>query len=522
MTDLLLGSPLLTIFLVVALGAIVGVIPFGPLRLGAAGALFVGLAIGNTVPDMADKMGMIQNLGLALFVYTVGLSAGQTFFSDLVRQSKLMIASIGVLIVGAFVTIFGGIALGFKPDFSVGIFAGSTTNTPALAAASAATGNEAPAVGYSLAYPMGVIFGIIFVALIVGRPWKGINDTESLAGKHLAAVTANVEKRCEIRRVPGWQEERIRMSYLRRGDDQRVVSPGEVLLPGDRVVIVGLEEDVTAAVDAVGTEVDEHLADDRSIVGFRSFVVSRKELAGRSIASLNLPAHFGAMITRVNRGDLELLAADDLRLELGDRIAVVYPRPEEEAIVNYFGNSQRKISEVDAIGLGLGLVAGLLLGMIQISLPGGSSFSLGAAAGPLLVGMILGYLQRTGPLVWQLPLSANLTIRQLGLLLFLAAVGIASGPAFTNTAFTAQGGKGIALGAVVAIVVVVLTALAGKLLGLSAPRTAGAMAGILGQPAILAFASSKVNDERIESGYAALFALGMIVKIVLVSLILMF
>lgn len=367
MTDLLLGSPLLTIFLVVALGAIVGVIPFGPLRLGAAGALFVGLAIGNTVPDMADKMGMIQNLGLALFVYTVGLSAGQTFFSDLVRQSKLMIASIGVLIVGAFVTIFGGIALGFKPDFSVGIFAGSTTNTPALAAASAATGNEAPAVGYSLAYPMGVIFGIIFVALIVGRPWKGINDTESLAGKHLAAVTANVEKRCEIRRVPGWQEERIRMSYLRRGDDQRVVSPGEVLLPGDRVVIVGLEEDVTAAVDAVGTEVDEHLADDRSIVGFRSFVVSRKELAGRSIASLNLPAHFGAMITRVNRGDLELLAADDLRLELGDRIAIVYPRPEEEAIVNYFGNSQRKISEVDAIGLGLGLVAGLLLGMIQIS-----------------------------------------------------------------------------------------------------------------------------------------------------------
>ncbi|QJC22056.1 aspartate:alanine exchanger family transporter [Arcanobacterium buesumense] len=522
MTALLLESPLLTVFVVVALGAVVGIIPFGPLRLGAAGALFVGLAIGNAVPDVASSMGMIQNLGLALFVYTVGLSAGQTFFADLIRQSKLMIASIGVLILGAVTTIVGGMILGFTSDFSVGIFAGATTNTPALAAASAATGNEIPAVGYSLAYPMGVIFGIIFVSLVVGRQWPGKSDTQSLAGKHLSAVTANVDKKLEIRRIPGWQEERIRMSYLRRGDDQRVVSPGEVLLPGDRVVVVGLPDDVELAVSAIGTEVDEHLADDRSIVGFRSFVVSRKELAGRSIASLSLPAQFGAMITRVHRGDLELLAADDLRLELGDRIAVVYPRSEESAIESYFGNSQRKISEVDAIGLGLGLALGLLVGMVEISLPGGTSFSLGAAAGPLLVGMVLGNLQRTGPLVWQLPLSANLTIRQLGLLLFLAAVGIASGPAFAKTAFTSQGLKAGLLGAVIAIVVVGLTGLVGRMLDLSAPRTSGAMAGILGQPAILAFAVSKVNDERIESGYAALFALGMIVKILLVSLILLF
>ncbi|WP_216388256.1 aspartate:alanine exchanger family transporter [Arcanobacterium phocae] len=522
MTALLLESPLLTIFVVVALGTIVGAIPFGPLRLGAAGALFVGLAIGNAVPDIADSMGMIQSLGLALFVYTVGLSAGQTFFADLVRQSKLMIASIGVLLVGAAVTVAGGILLGFDSDFSVGIFAGATTNTPALAAASAATGTEAPAVGYSLAYPMGVIFGIVFVALIVGRNWTGKNDTESLAGKHLSAVTANVEQKLEIRRVPGWQEERIRMSYLRRGDDQRVVSPGEVLLPGDRVVVVGLPDDVECAVGVIGSVVDEHLADDRSIVGFRSFVVSHKALAGRSIASLNLPAQFGAMITRVHRGDVELLASDDLRLELGDRIAVVYPRSEEKAIEKYFGNSQRKISEVDAIGMGLGLAVGLLVGMVAISLPGGTTFSLGAAAGPLLVGMVLGNLQRTGPLVWQLPLSANLTIRQLGLLLFLAAVGIASGPAFADTAFTAQGVKAGLLGAGIAILVVGLTAIAGRLLGLSAPRTAGAMAGILGQPAILAFASSKVHDERIESGYAAIFALGMIAKIIFVSLILLF
>lgn len=522
MVDILMTSPLMTVFLVVALGAMVGLVPLGPLRLGAAGALFVGLVIGNVAPELADDMALIQSLGLALFVYTVGLAAGQTFFADLKRQSGLMLASIGVLFVGALVTVAGGKALGFDSALSVGVFAGATTTTPALAAATTQTGNDIPAVGYSLGYPMGVVFGIIIVAAIVGKTWAGTKDTPSLAGQKLHAVTARVNRNIAVRDVPGWRTQRIRMSYLRRGGAQRVVSPGEDLIPGDEVVVVGLPDDVEVAVDAIGSELPRHLADDRSQVQFTSFVVSRSALAGRSIADLSLSSRFGAMITRVQRGDLELLASEDLHLELGDRLAIVYPRGEEDSITDFFGNSERKISEVDAGGLGLGLVIGLLLGMIGISLPGGSTFSLGAAAGPLVVGMVLGYLQRTGPIVWQLPLAANLTIRQLGLLLFLAAVGIASGPAFAQTAFTADGVKALVLGAGIVVVVLGLTALAGRVLGLSAPRTAGAMAGILGQPAILAYASGKVADERIESGYAAIFALGIIVKIVLVGVILAF
>ncbi|NLI04051.1 MAG: transporter [Actinomycetaceae bacterium] len=520
--SVLMESPLLTIFLVVALGGIVGVIPFGPLRFGAAGALFVGLFIGNLAPGLADQMGLIQSLGLALFVYTVGLAAGQTFFADLRRQSRLMAAVIAVLIVGAVVAIIGGKMLGFDPALTVGVFAGSLTATPALAAATAATGSGVPAVGYSLGYPLGVVVGILVVAWVINRTFPGTNDTPSLAGQQLRAVTANVEKTVQVRKVPGWKQQLIRMSYLQRGSTQRVISPGEDLLPGDRVVIVGLPDDVDRAVNAIGSQLREHLADDRSEVQFKSFVVSRSRLAGRSIADLNLSSRFGAMITRVQRGDLELLASEDLHLELGDRLAVAYPRPEEANLEEFFGNSERKISEVDAVGLGLGLAAGLFLGTIELHLPGGTIFSLGAAAGPLIVGMVLGYLQRTGPLVWQLPLAANLTIRQLGLLLFLAAVGIASGPAFADTAFSMLGLKAGLLAAVIAAVVLILTALAGRLLGLSAPRTAGAMAGILGQPAILAFASAKVLDERIESGYAALFALGIIIKIVLVSLVLAF
>ena len=180
------------------------------------------------------------------------------------------------------------------------------------------------------------------------------------------------------------------------------------------------------------------------------------------------------------------------------------------------------MTQVDAVGLGLGMVLGLLLGMIEVSLPGGGTFSLGSAAGPLIVGMVLGYLQRTGPLVWQLPIAANETIRQLGLLLFLAAVGIASGPAFADTAFSMTGLKSLAVGAIIAAVVLIAVAGSGRVLGVSAQRTAGTMAGAFGQPALLSFAQSKEQDERLESGYASVFALAMIVKILLVYVIVAF
>lgn len=522
MTALLSASPLMTIFLVVALGAILGAIPFGPLRFGAAGALFVGLVVGYIAPDLGEQMALVQQIGLALFVYTVGLSAGQTFFKDLKSQRAIMLASLGALVLAAAVAVGGAALLNMPIDLTSGIYAGALTTTPALAAASAIAGTAAPAVGYSLSYPAGVVVGIIIVAIIINRPWPGKHDTPSLAGQHLKAVTALATRDVNIRSIPGWRDQRIKMSYIRSGNVTRVIAPGEMLHANDQVVVVGLPDDVDAAVQSIGYALPEHLADDRSIVDFRQFLASRPEIAGKTIAELNLAARYGAVVTRIIRGDLEVLAADDARVELGDRLWVAYPRDESHRLAEFFGNSHNSVAEVDAIGLGLGIVAGVLLGMVEFSLPGGATFSLGSAAGPLIAGMILGYLQRTGPLVWQLPQGANLTVRQMGLLLFLASVGIASGPAFAQTAFTATGARAIGLGVAVAAVAMGIMALAGKLLGLSARRTAGTMAGILGQPALLAFAQTKATDERIESGYATIFALGIVVKILIISIILMF
>jgi putative transport protein len=517
--DVLASAPLLTIFLVVALGTALGAVPFGPVRFGAAGALFVGLALGAVDPRLGEGLALVQTLGLALFVYTVGLAAGSTFFRDLRRQLPLMSVAVGVLaLAGGTAIALGGLA-GLSGPLRAGAFTGALTSTPALAAATTASGSTEPAVGYALGYPFGVTVAIVAVAVVVGRRWPSRRDPEPAAGLALDAVTAQVDRPTILSAVPGFADGRVRMSYLSRDGRTRVVAPNEQLQPGDRVVVVGPAPAVADAVAHLGALVDEHLADDRTAVDNQRFVVSEPSIAGRTVAELDIPGRFGGVITRVRRGDLDLLARDDLTLELGDRVLAVVPRDELAAVSAFLGDSERRVSEVDALSVGIGMALGLLLGLLTIPLPGGAAFALGSAAGPLLVGMVLGRLERTGPIVWGLPRAANLTIRQLGLLFFLAAVGLASGQAFASEAFTATGARVVAV--VVAVVgLVCVTFLAGaRWIGVSAPRAAGALAGLIGQPAILAYAGSRVTDERVEAGYAALFALGIIAKILAVQLI---
>lgn len=515
--ELLASSPLLAIMVVVALGAAVGMVPFGPIRFGAAGALFVGLAVGALVPGVGEGLGVVQQLGLGLFVYMVGLAAGETFFADLRRQLPLMSLGLATAVL-AFATAVGvGLLLGLDAGFITGTFAGALTSTPALAAATDATGSPNAAVGYSIGYPVGVVLAIVAVGLLVARRWPDSKDPRSAAAEGIVATSTYVEREASLRRVPGWTDETIKMSYLVRDGRTRVLAPGEHLQEGDRVLVVGAPAAVQAAVAFLGHASKGALTDDRQAVDFRRFVVSNPAVAGRTVAQLNLPSRFGGVLTRVLRGDTDLLARDDLVLQLGDRVLAVFPHAEMDAIARHLGDSERKVSEVDALALGLGLSLGLLLGAVTVPLGGGSSFSLGSAAGPLVVGMVLGALHRTGPLNWDVPLPANLTIRQLGLLLFLAAVGLASGPAFAASAFTATGLRAAGLAVAVVAVSAVAFFVGGRLLGLSAPRAAGGLAGFVGQPAVLSFATAKVDDDRIEAGYAALFALGIIVKILLVQ-----
>ena len=519
MFDLLAASPLLTIMLVVSLGTLLGAIPFGPVRFGAAGALFVGLALGAMDARLGTGLGLVQTLGLALFVYTVGIAVGARFFRELRRQLPLMAVSVLVLGLAALAVVALGRLLAISPAVRGGVYAGALTSTPALAAAIAKAGSQDPAIGYALSYPVGVTLAILALAIVLARSWQARRDPLPMAGRSLIDLSVEVEHPCRMEDVPGMGDHSVRFSYLSHDGQIRVVKSDDEFQLGDRVVIVGPEEPVQQAVQYLGRRVHHHLAHDRSTVDYRRILVSDPRIAGRTIGELDIPGRFDGIVTRLRRGDLDMLAADDTVVELGDRLRVVVPRGQLQSVASYLGDSERKVSEVDALTLGIGVALGLLLGLIAVPLPGGIKLALGPAAGPLVVGMILGRLERTGPLVWGLPSSANLTIRQLGLLLFLATTGLASGQAFAGQAFTGLGLR-IAVAAVITVAVSAALILPlARTLGFSTARAAGGLAGFIGQPAILAYVNGRTVDERVDAGYATLFALSLIVKILLVQVI---
>ena len=520
MASLFASSPLLALFVVVALGAAIGAIRIGPLRFGAAGALFVGLVVSALHPEVvSNHMSIVQPMGLAFFVYCVGISAGATFFQNLRKQTNLLALTTIVCVVGALIALVGGRLLGLSSGLTSGLFTGALTAAPALDTATRLTGDPNAAVGYAFGYPVGVIGGILIVTITVTRKWVGPKDTPSLAGSSLEAVSIRVSKHINTREIDAWRDQRVRLSYLRRDGRTRVTAPGEDLLPGDHVVMVGDPKSIKETAPLLGEILDHNLEDDRSDLAFERIVVSNPDVAGRSVCELNVTKRFGAVITRVRRGDLDLLARDDLDLQLGDHVAVVVPTDELDDIAEWLGDSERRVAEVDGMAFGIGLVLGLLLGIVSFPLPGGQGFQLGAAAGPLIVGMLLGALRRTGPLVWTLPAAANLTIRQIGLMLFLAALGLNAGPQFASLLGSPEGWRAALLAAVMVVVCCAIQALGAKFIGLSSARAAGGIAGFLGQPAVLQAADARVTDERIEAAYATLFAFAIIVKILLLPVI---
>ena len=526
MLDLLAATPVLVLFLVMALGSALGAVRLGPVRFGAAGALFVGLAVGALDPRFGEGLDVLQAVGLALFVYTTGLAAGATVFRDLRTQTRLILgASVLIVLVGA-ACLAAVRLLGLDAGMVGGMFAGMTTASPALDTATAAAGGSPrPAIGLAIGYPVGVLVSLLVLTAVGRRPLRGHRDPAPASAAGLLTVTVEVERAMTVREIPGIaatagrSDGQVRMSYLLRAGAVRVARPEDSLEVGDRLLLVGVPDAVRTAAQALGHVVPEHLADDRSVVDYRRFVVSDPQIAGRTVAQLRIPARFGGIVTRVRRGDRDLLAVPDMTLHLGDRVRVVVPRERMPEISALMGDSERRITEVDWTSAGLGIALGVIAGLVAVPLGGGASVALGAAAGPLVVGLVLGRLERSGPLVWTMPSSANLTVRHLGLVLFLACVGLASGHSFAAVALSGTGLRVALLAAVLTAASVLAVRELGRWLGMSTPRTLGAMAGFVGQPVLLGHVHTLTDDERAETGYSALFAVGMVVKILVVQAI---
>ncbi|MFJ8045485.1 aspartate:alanine exchanger family transporter [Kitasatospora sp. NPDC096147] len=515
--------PWVTVFAVIAAGSLLGLARLGPVRLGAAGVLFAGLLVGALDPDIGPAVPAgVSVLGLALYVYTVGLESGPAFFRELRPQLAVMAGAVVALVVTAVVVgLLGSKVFGISGPYLAGGYAGIGTTTPGLAAAQAASEDPAqPAVGYAIGYPLAVVVTILFVAgLAAVRSWPGRRDPGEDLPRRLETLTVAVRRAVDWAEVPGADRGRVLASVVQRaGGPPEVAHAVGRLVPGDRVVVVGGPDAVRAAVAELGDRADEHLLDRRDRVDYRRVLLTNPDLAGRTVAELDLAGRFGAMVSRVRRGDQELLAHDDLLLQLDDRLRVVMPRERSDEVSRYLGDTEAKVSEVSAVSLGIGLALGFLIGIPSLTI-GSATLSLGTAAGPLVMAMLLGWLRRTGPLVWTLPTRANLTLRQIGLLLFLACVGLTSGYAFRQNAFSLFGLKLLTVLLISALLSYALMVLAARLLGQSRPRTMGLLAGYVGNPAITAYANTRASDARVNTGYSTLFALAILVKIVCIQLI---
>ena len=545
MIQLLVDQPLLLLVLVSAGGYLLGQVEVKGSSLGVAAVMFAGLAVGALDPRL--KLPEFTTLlGLVLFVYAIGLSSGPSFFAALRRKGVRDNAMVlGILASAAGLVVGVALLLGLKGTTASGLFAGSLTNTPALAALLERIQTMAapeqveqiisePVVGYSIAYPIGIV-GVIAALFVTKRLWnvdyaaeaEQVDDAqatgEDLQSYSIRVTNPEVEGQTirQLMQAHDWDVVFGRVRHA--GDDEQILAEAETTIRiGDVVSVVGEAENVRPVLHTLGELAAEQLEASRETYDFRRIFVSNPDATGRPIRDLRFLQQIGAIVTRVRRGDVEWLVDADTVLELGDRVRVV-ARPEDMPLVNErFGDSYKALSEVNLLTLNLGLMAGLLIGLIPIPVPGGLTFTLGLAGGPLVVGLVLGKLGRTGPLVWYLPYNANLLLRQLGLVLFFAGVGTRAGYAFFNTLLGGEGLAIFAAGAVITCTTALSTLWIGyKALGIPMPLLMGMLAGLHTQPAVLSYALEQTDSDVPNLGYATVFPMATIAKIILAQLLLL-
>jgi len=514
---LLETSPMTTLFLVIALGYLVGEINFKGFALGSGAVLFVGLACGAFAPKSAPP-GMLGTLGLLLFLYCVGIQYGSEWYRGLTSPSGLRAnaaALCGLVASGAVALAMHRMGAANLPE-SLGMFAGATTSTPALQAVLDALGNQEAAVGYSLSYPLGVAGPILLMYLYLAifkpkiapavdrlmKPVEARVSNPTLVGRRFADLQQTLPKG-------------IQVVAVRSGGQNRVPDPTAVLQADDALLLVGTDPAAIAAALQVVGEGGSSIATDRTALDYIRVFASKTSIVGMPLGSLKLPGGFAYSYIHVRRGDVDLLPDDGLVLEFGDRVGVLCHRADFEAVRRYFGDSIKGVADFSYISLGVGAAMGLLLGLLPIPIPGVGRITLGLA-GVLLVALVLGHVRRTG-IVWTLPLSANMVLRNFGLTVFLAQVGIASGPQFVATV-AESGFTLLLLGAVIMVALILATMIAGRLLGIPADDLFGIVSGVTGNPAILVYANRAVPTERPDLGYAMVFPTVTVAKILFVQI----
>lgn len=517
-------NPLLALVLIMAVGLALGKVRIFGLSLGAAAVLFVAIALSTANPEITVPPLLFQ-MGLAMFVYAIGLSAGERFFAEFKdRGWKLNLFLI--LLLMALVALAWGLVTLFhlKHTTGAGMFAGALSSTPGMAAiVSMVRGTTPelaaePVIGYSLAYPGGVL-GAILVAAIGAKVFKVDHRADARKEGLLPGplLTQGIRIRPglsgtlgELSQLTGVQI--IATRIVKDEKHHELAEPSDPIRPGEVIVINGTRENIDCASEILGEQVEVDI--DGTDLLYQRFTVSNSAVAGHAIKELNTTSR-GFLISRLRRGDSDVVPSQDAVLNYSDRVLVVAPEHMMDRIRGFLGDSERRLAEVDLLSFALGLTLGLLVGAIPIPLPGGNVLNLGFGGGPIVVGLILGALQRSGPIQWQLPYHANRTISTLGLVLFLAGVGTTAGAGFRSALTDPESLKFIAVGFIITVASALVCGLAGRwILHLTWDESMGVAAGMTTNPAIISYLNGQTGTELATRGYATVYPSAMIGKII--------
>ena len=528
---LLHESAALRLFIVVGIGYLLGELKFpGNFRLGLAAVLFAGLAIGALDPKFVLPAD-IQTIGLVLFVYCVGLEAAPGFLQSLRKDGLRLNVAMTTCLVLAAGAIYAIIKL---TDISratmVGLFCGAFTNTPALGAASDMifrnTGDpvaaNAAVVGYGVVYPFAVLALLLLFQFRTMR--ASPQELQPPANTLPRALTIEVQTLNDGKQWLAEEvEERTGLVLTRYRDPDGTIAlvKGETsLAPGMQVVGVGSPQHIHDAISLLGKVSAESL--ETNLAGFEThrYFVSNPEVAGRPLKDLNLEK-FGAVLSRVRRADVDLPVTDATVLQLGDRVRVITHKENEFKIRKFFGNSLTALSETGYVSFAIGIAAGVIVGEIPIPVPGlADPVRLGHAGGPLLVALILGRLGRTGPFIWNPPITISLTLKQLGILFFLACAGVKAGAVLPGT-LREQGALLIAIGLAITVLTHLAFWAALRIFGKNPlTKELGASAGLQTQPAALAFAAQKFTAGPVNLAYATVYPSAVVLKVLIVQILL--
>lgn len=525
MSDIALTVSILA--LVAVVGLFIGNVKFRGVGLGIGGVLFGGIIVGHFVSQAgmtlsSDMLHVIQEFGLILFVYTIGIQVGPGFFASLrVSGLRLNLFAVLIVIIGGLVTAILHKLFDIPLPVVLGIFSGAVTNTPALGAGQQILRDlgtpmamvDQMGMSYAMAYPFGIC-GILFTMWMLRVIFRVNVETEAQqhestrtnGGALIRTINIRVENpnlhNLAIKDVPILNGDKVICSRLKREETLKVPSPETVIQLGDLLHLVGQPADLHNAQLVIGQEVDTSLSTKGTDLRVARVVVTNENVLGKRIRDLHFKERYDVVISRLNRAGVELVASSDISLQFGDILNLVGRPSAIDAVANVLGNAQQKLQQVQMLPVFIGIGLGVLLGSIPVFVPGfPAALKLGLAGGPLIMALILGRIGSIGKLYWFMPPSVNLALRELGIVLFLSVVGLKSGGDFIHTLVDGEGLSWIGYGALITAVPLITVGILARMLAkMNYLTMCGMLAGSMTDPPALAFA----NNLHPTSGAAAL------------------